>query len=450
MNPPATVVIGGGLAGVATAYALARAGWRDVTIVEQSSALGGLAGSFEAEGRFYPLGYHHILHRDRTLLFFLDLLGELERVRWRRIQMLFWQDEHLHALGTLGGFARFPMSVVDKLRFVRLMLRAFRKADWSDWSDASATDLVDSWASPGVRRAIFEPLARLRFELSCDDLSAAWLGARLHFREGSAPLGFMPHTNWTKALCDGVTRLVEEAGVKIRLRSRVRGIRTAGSRIGAVDVEDGESIPGEVFVNNLPTEIYRSFRPDDETTSLASIRYTALLSFICTTRQPLAPEFYWMNLSPGRTTACAIFRLSSLNRTISPPGETCLNFVTHLRSRARPLYAASDEELAARYRDDFRAIFGWELEPRWTHLTRVPLYAPIFDPGYRNPPARSETFSNLYFAGNYRTHPSIASTGTALGGGIETAEAMLREHGGESDLGARVREFRLRAMPIER
>ncbi|MGH7803388.1 MAG: hypothetical protein ACREQJ_03500, partial [Candidatus Binatia bacterium] len=93
---------------------------------------------------------------------------------------------------------------------------------------------------------------------------------------------------------------------------------------------------------------------------------------------------------------------------------------------------------------------GRPLETRWAHLTRVPLYAPIFDPGYRNPPAKSATFSNLYFAGNYRTHPSIASTGTALGGGIETAEAMLEEHGGETDLGARVHAFRLRGMPIER
>ena len=38
---------------------------------------------------FYPLGYHHILHRDRVLLYFLDLIGALPDVRWRRIRMLF-------------------------------------------------------------------------------------------------------------------------------------------------------------------------------------------------------------------------------------------------------------------------------------------------------------------------------------------------------------------------
>ncbi len=98
---------------------------------------------------------------------------------------------------------------------------------------------------------------------------------------------------------------------------------------------------------------------------------------------------------------------------------------------------------------DFRRVFGRPLEPVWTHLTRVGLYAPIFDPGYRNPPVRSSTLTNLYFAGNYRTHPSIASTGTALGSGIEAGEAILREHGQRSDLAELVRSFRLRAMPAE-
>jgi oxygen-dependent protoporphyrinogen oxidase len=63
--PPSVVVLGGGLSGMAAAYTLARGGLTDVTLVERGPALGGLAGSVERDGHFYPLGYHHILHRDR-------------------------------------------------------------------------------------------------------------------------------------------------------------------------------------------------------------------------------------------------------------------------------------------------------------------------------------------------------------------------------------------------
>jgi phytoene dehydrogenase-like protein len=56
MSSPRVVVLGGGLAGAAAAYALARAGWPEITVVERSGYLGGLAGTFERNGNFYPTG----------------------------------------------------------------------------------------------------------------------------------------------------------------------------------------------------------------------------------------------------------------------------------------------------------------------------------------------------------------------------------------------------------
>ena len=69
------------------------------------------------------------------------------------------------------------------------------------------------------------------------------------------------------------------------------------------------------------------------------------------------------------------------------------------------------------------------LEMVWSRLTRLPMYSPRFLTGYRNPPVRSTTFHNVYFAGNYRTFPSISTTGTALGSGIDAGEAILADHG---------------------
>ena len=47
-------------------------------MVERGPELGGLAGTFEQDGHFYPLAYHHILHLDRPLLYFLDQVGALD------------------------------------------------------------------------------------------------------------------------------------------------------------------------------------------------------------------------------------------------------------------------------------------------------------------------------------------------------------------------------------
>ena len=186
------LVLGGGLSGLAAAWTLARSGIPEVTVVERGSRLGGLAGSFERGGHFYPLGYHHILHLDSTLAFFLNEIGAEPDVRWRAIRMYFRTGGRNYDFANPIDLLRFPLSLPDKVRFAWLMLRAFAKPDWSDWMGRSGQELIGSWGGDGVREAIFEPLAQLKFELPTSEVSAAWLGARLHFREGSAATRLHP------------------------------------------------------------------------------------------------------------------------------------------------------------------------------------------------------------------------------------------------------------------
>jgi protoporphyrinogen oxidase len=441
------VILGGGLSGMAAAHALARAGCSNVTIVERGPKLGGLAGSFQHEGHSYPLGYHHILHRDLTLLYVLDAIGALPEIRWRRVRMFFRLDERLHDLGSPAGFLRFPMSLADKARFAGLMLRAFRKTDWTDWMDASAAELVDRWAGPGVRAAIFEPLARLRFERSCQEISAAWLGTRLHYREGSAPLGYQPGANWTTTLCEGYQALIEKLGVGIRVSSPLRTLTNSGGEIREAVLESGERIPGARFVSTVPAEVYTSLAPDDASPGLREIRYTAMISLVCATRQRVEPDFYWMNLASQGHTACGIFLLSSLNPSIGAPGTACVNFVTHLRGRDAEFFARSDAEILAAYREDYRRVFGADLDPFWHRVSRVAMYAPAFVRGYRNPPVRSTSHPNLYFAGSYCSHPTVASTGTAMASGFLAARALLRGMDADTDLPEAADAFRPPSMP---
>ncbi len=75
-------------------------------------------------------------------------------------------------------------------------------------------------------------------------------------------------------------------------------------------------------------------------------------------------------------------------------------------------------------------------------LSRVPAYSPVITCSYRNPPVTSTRFGNVYFAGNYRTFPSVLSTGTALASGLEAAQTVLDNRGAISPLLAAVAAFR--------
>jgi protoporphyrinogen oxidase len=356
--------------------------------------------------------------------------------------MYFRVGGQLYDLANPVDLLRFPMSLADKARFAVLMLRAFTKSDWDDWLDKSAEDLVDAWAGPRVRQALFEPLTQLKFELPCSEVSGAWLGSRLHFREGSAALGYIPGTNWTQVLCEGVARLLQESGVEVRLCTSVAKLHADGGRVRAVELDSGERLRADLVVSTIPTEVYLGLAPDDATPHLREIRYSALLSMVCASKKAVRPDFYWMNLADLDRAACGIFLLNSLNPSIGAPGDSCVNFVTHLNSRTRPFFTKSEDDILGAYLDDFEAIFGFDLDPFWVKLSRVPMYSPVTTRSYRNPPVRSARFGNLYFAGNYRTFPSIISTGTALASGLEAARAMLRDRGTDTPLPDEAAAFR--------
>ena len=169
-------------------------------------------------------------------------------------------------------------------------------------------------------------------------------------------------------------------------------------------LESGERIAGAHFVNTLPAEVIASLSPEDAATPLGEIRYTAMISMVCATRRRAEPDFYWMNLASQGHTACGIFLLSSLNPTIGAPGTSCVNFVTHLRGRDTALFARSDAELLAAYCEDYRRIFGVELDPFWHRISRIPMYAPTFVRGYRNPAVRSASHQPV-FAGALQAIP---------------------------------------------
>ncbi len=446
MKQRSALILGGGMSGMAAAYALSANGWT-VTLIEAQPLLGGLAGSFERDGRSFPLGYHHILHRDRTLQFFLDRIGALEFVRWRRIRMFFRLGGRSYDLSNPLDFLAFPMGTADKASFVRLMLRAFRKSNWDDWHRESAEALVDAWASPGVRKTLFEPLSQIKFGLPCAEVSGAWLGARLYYREGSAPLGYLPGRNWTEVLCSGLTRQLAEMGVSIHTRARITRIATSGASLREVELESGDRFGADFFVSTIPPEILLKLLPDESSPGMREISYTALSSVICATAQRPNPDFYWMNLVSQDRAASGIFMLDSLNPTLGTVGESYVNFVTHTRSRALPFFSqTSEQELIDRYRADYREVFGEELEARWIQVNRVPMYSPVLVRGYRNPPLKSTSFSNLYFAGNYRTFPSVVTTGTALHSGLEAAEALLAAEPDHVDVMKQVARFRPPSM----
>ena len=100
---PSFVVLGGGPAGLAAAYKLSQRAWRDVTVLERGSRVGGNAGSFVIDGIPVDFGSHR-LHPTCPPTVMADiraLVGDdlLDRPRHGRIRIRgHWVDVPLQPL----------------------------------------------------------------------------------------------------------------------------------------------------------------------------------------------------------------------------------------------------------------------------------------------------------------------------------------------------------------
>ena len=417
------LVIGGGMAGLAAAWRLGQAGYR-TALIEASDQLGGLASSFEKDGRLYPLGYHHILSTDAHLLSLLAQLGLLERVHWKRQRMGFFLDGKVHSLATPGDFLRFPLPARTKMRMAARVASA--------WVPLREDEPAGAWLSrvageDAVER-FFDPLTQIKFGLPTSALSAAWLRARTQSSEANCRYGYMPDADWVSVLVDALRTRLESLGVEIRLQCRAETIalNDAGNRVLGVNLSNGEKLRARATIGAIAAPILKQLTPNIRAPSIDAIAYTGVISSVIATRSSVSVDRYWTNVLRPRSSFGGIFRLDLLNDSLGHPGVKLLNFCTHVRDRSPgSMLHWTEDEIETTYLRDYAALFGDRIEPEWSHTSRISHYSPVFVHGYSNPAVTHPKLSNLFLAGNHRTFPVLATTGSAMGSGIEAARAAI-------------------------
>ena len=417
------LVIGGGMAGLAAAWRLAREGQR-VCLVEEADHLGGLASSFEHEGRLYPLGYHHILSTDAQLLSFLAQLGLLDRVHWKRQDMGFLVDGAVWGLGSVRDFLRFPLPIPAKVGMAARVATAWLPLE----HDEPASTWLRRFAGAGAISDFFDPLTQIKFGLPTSALSAAWLRARMLSSEASCQYGYMPDSDWVSVVVEALHARLERLGVDIHLRSRAKSIdlNDAGRRVLGATLADGRVLRARATIAALAPPILTKLMPSVRSSHLQQIEYTGVVSSVVATRSPVTIDRYWTNVLRPLSSFGGVFRLDLLNDSLGHPGVKLLNFCTHVRTRSEAsMLRWPESKIVQQYLADYEALFGEQIEPDWTHTSRITHYSPVFVDGYRNPDVTHPKLENLFLAGNHRTFPVLATTGSAMGSGHEAAAAAL-------------------------
>ncbi|AZG47720.1 hydroxysqualene dehydroxylase HpnE [Gordonia insulae] len=263
------VVVGGGLAGLASAVWLAESGQR-VTLLERRGSLGGrtIAMPVAAVDDVPDNGQHVFASGYEHLMRYLDSVGTREHVAFPG-HMTVRMAGGATRRSAFGGVAGLRTAVgdlpgvtgLDRLRTARaqatLIRQALRQPPWLD--DITADDWFRRIGMPqSARDALWDGIV---IGLTGDkpDISSAKVPADLlvtgirRARETRTPISIgYPTVDLDTLFVDGAEKVFADSGVEVRHRAVVSSIDVVDDAVTGVTLSDGERITADAVICAVP------------------------------------------------------------------------------------------------------------------------------------------------------------------------------------------------------
>ncbi len=289
-------IVGAGATGLTAAFDAIKAG-HDVTVLEASTELGGLAASLRVGGtdsggtpieRFY----HHSFKTDRAMIDLIHELGLGDKLHFHQPSTGVFLDGRMYPFGTPVEMLRFPkFSLLDRFRFgaSSAALKAVR--DGQRFNSVRALDWMRRWAGKRVTETIWEPLLTGKFGDRAGEVSMAWLWARIHYR--TFELGYV-HGGFDQvygALLEAVT----DRGGKVEFAKPVRSIEQPGKAV-IVGTGDGSRYEFDHLIVTVPQPVFAKAAGIESDDVLWSNQYLGATCFVLECDRSVIP-YYWLNIN---------------------------------------------------------------------------------------------------------------------------------------------------------
>ena len=443
-----TLVLGGGLAGLAAAWALTQAG-RSVQVLESADAVGGLARTLARDGFRFDLGGHRFFTHDPQVEGFVrDLLGD-ELVTVPRASRIYlrgkWIEYPLRPLGALFGLGLLTSAQI---------LAGYVSASVGRQLRPAPLVSLEDWVVAHFGRPLFELYFRDYSEkvwgVGCSDISAAWMAQRVQglslgaairhafLKRGAALPTLVDHFLYPRlgigTIAERLRAAIERAN-RIATDSRVVRIRHDGRRIEGVTVRRGDEmheLQGEAFLSTLPlTQVIQALAPHaplEVRAAAARLRYRDLVIVAVMLRRARATDQTWIYF-PGKDIPFGrLHEPTNWSAAMAPPGRTLL-VTERFCFRGDATWNATDADLIDETVHHLEKL-GFMRRPEACDgvVVRIPAAYPLFEVGYEEHSRilcdYLERFENLQLAGRgglfryYNMDQAIAS-------GLAAANAQI-------------------------
>lgn len=370
----ATVVIGGGPAGLAAAFELVRAG-RRVAVVEREDGVGGIARTIERGGFRFDIGGHRFLTSvPEVSALWEELLGPDFLVRERRSRILFrgkLLDYPISARSALAG-----LGPVEGLRILASYLAARARP-------LRPEETLTAWLVNRFGRRLFETFFRPYTEkvwgMRCDELGAQWAAQRIRglslgaaiadvLRRGSGGQRTLATRFRYPRLGPGMLwgrmrERIEAGGGRVVLGTRLREIRHHGGAIREV-VAEGPGGPVSLAASSVVSTIaLRDLVPAlvpalsrEVADAARAMRYRDFLQVALVLDGPDPFPDTWLYLHDPGVRAGRVQNFRAWSPELVPSADRSCVGVEYFCSVGDDLWGRADGELVALAEEELRRL----------------------------------------------------------------------------------------------
>lgn len=399
------VVMGGGPAGLAAGYTLAKKGY-DVTVIEQGAQVGGISKTVEENGYRFDLGGHRFFTKIDEVEHLWNEVLEEEFLLRPRLSRIFYRGKFFdypikpfNALSGLGLYESFliigsyfqvkvkPISPEDSFedwvtnRFGRRLFQHFFKSYTEKVWGMSTRELKAEWAAQriqglslvsAVTNALLKQVRKNKIKTLIEEFHYPRLGPGQMY--------------------EAMAGAIERFGGKVLLETAVRGLNKNGQRIESVQCSDKSGremeLDADYFISSLPLrELINRIDPlQDESVIQAgkSLKYRAFLTVDLALNEDFLFPDNWIYVHSPDVKLGRIQNFKQWSPSMVPE-EGCSSLgLEYFCDEGDQLWCSRDEDLVNLAVEETSQLGLIKPElVKWGKVIRVPKAYPVYDDDYQ-------------------------------------------------------------------
>lgn len=429
-------VIGGGVAGLSTAYYIQKNFSAQVDIYEKSSDIGGLAGVFKLGNTLVEKYYHHVFTHDKYLMELINELKLEDSLMWMKTKMGYYCKGKSYPFATPIDIMMFkPLSFIDRIKLGMSSLIISRHKYNDELENITAEQYLIKYAGKEGWDKFWKPMMKIKFGENFNKIPAVWIWERIVQRVRSRTkgakdevLGYMQGSFYTllKRLADEA----EKKGGKIYLNSEVEEIIVENGVCKGIRVNNEvKNYDYVVFTPALQhfVDVCKN-APEDYIAPLRVVKYDCSMIVVMILKEKLS-DFYWLNVADDEIPYGGLIEHTNFIPKEVYGGKVILYFSKYLNVNSEYL-KMTNEEVKNNYIKHLRKIYpDFKEDIIEDCLIFKDRYAqPIWPMNYSKIKPKYKTpIENLYMANTSQIYPNDRGINFSIKLGKEVVDSMVGE-----------------------